>query len=93
MSCSQWCLDQKKNSTSLKTLTYCDYWTRSESNRQEAHRNIDVLIDYRFLKIGVSREEMADNAEKLASIWSEIGENLEIEALDELMKVRMGEAE
>jgi len=36
---------------------------------------------------------MADNAEKLASIWSEIGENLEIEALDELMKVRMGEAE
>jgi len=47
----------------------------------------------KYLRVTATKEQMAEDAEKLARMWAEVGESMDLELLEQFMTVKKGEAE
>jgi hypothetical protein len=47
----------------------------------------------RYLRVIATKEQMAEDIEKLARMWAEVGESMDLELLEQFMTVKKGEAE
>jgi len=47
----------------------------------------------KYLRVIATKEQMTEDVEKLARMWAEVGESMDLDLLEQFMTVKKGEAE